>query len=233
MARVCVAFGANLGDAQATVLQAIQDVGALASTQLQKASSLYASAPLEATGPEFVNAVAIYSTNLPPLDLLDALQNEDRVSGDERSDTQQVQRAIDQLEANQVQAVQAQAQREVMFSMTLPFVDGNPVELTFRRPPRGDGSPPVITVNVHSKSESLGPVWLQTKLTGTDKVELTMWAEMADVAQQARARQDALAGELTQAGLNLQAFKVVHGARPAQDADWTPSGRGLVVDISA
>ena len=84
MARVCVAFGANLGDARATVLQAIQDVGALTTTQLQKASSLYASAPLEATGPEFVNAVAIYSTNLPPLNLLDALQNLENRAGRER-----------------------------------------------------------------------------------------------------------------------------------------------------
>lgn len=79
-----MAFGANLGDARATVLQAIQDVGALTTTQLQKASSLYASAPHEATGPEFVNAVAIYSTNMPPLDLLDALQNLENRAGRER-----------------------------------------------------------------------------------------------------------------------------------------------------
>ena len=79
-----MAFGANLGDARATVLQAIQDVGALAATQLQRASSLYASAPHEATGPEFVNAVAIYSTNLLPLDLLDSLQNLENRAGRER-----------------------------------------------------------------------------------------------------------------------------------------------------
>jgi len=79
-----VAFGANLGEAQATVLQAIQDVGALASTQLVKASSLYASAPHEATGPEFVNAVAIYDTDLPPFALLDALQNLEKTAGRER-----------------------------------------------------------------------------------------------------------------------------------------------------
>lgn len=79
-----MAFGANLGDAQATVLQAIQDVGTLATTQLQQASSLYASAPHTAKGPEFVNAVAIYSTNLPPLDLLDALQNLENKAGRER-----------------------------------------------------------------------------------------------------------------------------------------------------
>lgn len=79
-----MAFGANLGEAQATVLQAIQDVGALATSQLVKASSLYASAPHEATGPEFVNAVAIYDTDLPPLALLDALQNLEKTAGRER-----------------------------------------------------------------------------------------------------------------------------------------------------
>jgi len=79
-----VAFGANLGEAQTTVLQAIQDVGALANTQLQIASSLYASAPHEAIGPEFVNAVAMYDTDLPPLELLDALQNLEKTAGRER-----------------------------------------------------------------------------------------------------------------------------------------------------
>jgi 2-amino-4-hydroxy-6-hydroxymethyldihydropteridine diphosphokinase len=79
-----VAFGANLGEAQATVLKAIQDVGALATTQLVKVSSLYASAPHKAVGPEFVNAVAMYDTDLPPLELLDALQNLETISGRER-----------------------------------------------------------------------------------------------------------------------------------------------------
>ena len=79
-----MAFGANLGKAQATVLQAILDVGALATSQLVKASSLYASAPHEAAGPEFVNAVAMYDTDLPPLALLDALQNLEKTAGRER-----------------------------------------------------------------------------------------------------------------------------------------------------
>ena len=79
-----MAFGANLGEAQATVLHAILDVGALATSQLVKASSLYASAPHEAAGPEFVNAVAMYDTDLPPLELLDALQNLEKTAGRER-----------------------------------------------------------------------------------------------------------------------------------------------------
>ena len=84
MVQVCIAFGANLGDARATVLQAIQDVGALANTQLQIASSLYASAPHEAIGPEFVNAVAMYDTDLPPLEFLGGLQNLETIAGRER-----------------------------------------------------------------------------------------------------------------------------------------------------
>jgi len=84
LVQVCVAFGANLGEAQASVLQAIQDVGALANTQLQIASSLYASAPHAALGPEFVNAVAMYDTDFSPLELLDALQNLETIAGRER-----------------------------------------------------------------------------------------------------------------------------------------------------
>ena len=79
-----MAFGANLGDAKGAVLQAIADVGGLASTQLLKASVLYASAPVEAIGPQFINAVALYNTELPPLDLLDALQRLENTAGRER-----------------------------------------------------------------------------------------------------------------------------------------------------
>ena len=79
-----MAFGANLGDAEGAVLQAISDVGGLTSTQLLKASALYASAPVEAIGPQFINAVALYNTDLPPLDLLDALQRLENTAGRER-----------------------------------------------------------------------------------------------------------------------------------------------------
>ena len=162
--------------------------------------------------------------------LLSAMEDQDSASD---ADTLLVRRSVDSLEASQVQAVQAQAQREVMFSLTLPFFDANPAELVFRRAPQREGEPQVFTVNVHSKSEELGPVWLQTQLTGTQRVDLTMWATQGSVVEQARQRRAELGGELSAAGLNLQTFQVVHGPRPSAGAEWTPSGRGLVVDISA
>jgi 2-amino-4-hydroxy-6-hydroxymethyldihydropteridine diphosphokinase len=80
----CVALGANLGDAVVTVQQALRDVANLPTTQLLKASSLYCSAPYEAQGPDFINAVALVQTQLSPLALLHALQALELQSGRER-----------------------------------------------------------------------------------------------------------------------------------------------------
>jgi 2-amino-4-hydroxy-6-hydroxymethyldihydropteridine diphosphokinase len=80
----CVALGANLGDAVAMVQQALRDVTSLPDTQLFKASSLYRSAPYEAQGPDFINAVVLVQTQLSPLDLLHALQALELQSGRER-----------------------------------------------------------------------------------------------------------------------------------------------------
>ena len=80
----CLALGANLGDAVATVQQALRDVAGLPETQLVKASSLYRSAPYEAQGPDFINAVALVQTQLSPHALLHALQALELQSGRER-----------------------------------------------------------------------------------------------------------------------------------------------------
>ena len=144
-----------------------------------------------------------------------------------------LQRAVDDLEASQVKAVQAQAQQEILFNMTLPFADANPVELTIRRGPKQEGESPLLIINVHSKSEELGPVWLKTQLANSEQVELTMWSEDPSVVSQARSRSSLLGQELGNAGLTMKSFQVIQGARPNETSVWAPSGRGLVVDVSA
>ncbi len=71
--RVFVGIGANLGEAQTTVSKACRDVGQLPGTKLLRQSSLYVSAPHDASGPDFVNAVVELSTALMPHALLDHL----------------------------------------------------------------------------------------------------------------------------------------------------------------
>ena len=79
-----VAIGGNLGDARAAVTRAMADLGTLAGTRVVARSSLYRSAPVDASGPDFINAVVAIDTALSPLDLLAALQGLEEGAGRER-----------------------------------------------------------------------------------------------------------------------------------------------------
>lgn len=79
-----VALGANLGDAQATVRQALRDLQRLPRSRVVACSRLYRTAPLEASGPDFINAVARIETALTALELLEALQALENAAGRER-----------------------------------------------------------------------------------------------------------------------------------------------------
>ena len=73
--RAYIGLGANLGDAAATVAAAMQALGRLPQTNLVARSSLYRSAPHQASGPDYINAVVELRTELAPLALLLELQN--------------------------------------------------------------------------------------------------------------------------------------------------------------
>jgi len=64
--------------------QALRDLAALPQTQLVRASSLYRSAPVDSSGPDYVNAVAEIRTALSPDDLLAELQGLEQAAGRER-----------------------------------------------------------------------------------------------------------------------------------------------------
>ncbi|CAM3458541.1 2-amino-4-hydroxy-6-hydroxymethyldihydropteridinepyrophosphokinase [Bordetella sputigena] len=79
-----IGLGANLGDSAATLHAALRELSATSGIQECLASPFYRSAPVDATGPDFVNAVARLRTSLAPLDLLEALQAIERKHGRER-----------------------------------------------------------------------------------------------------------------------------------------------------
>jgi len=83
--RAFVGVGANLGDARAAVRAALQALNRLPDTHCVAVSSLYRSAPVEASGPDFINAVAELRSTLPPLALLRELQAIERAFGRVRS----------------------------------------------------------------------------------------------------------------------------------------------------
>lgn len=79
-----VGLGANLGAAAQTVLDAMLALDHLPQTRVCRRSSLYCSAPLQASGPDFVNAVVELRTGLGAPQLLMALQALEKAAGRER-----------------------------------------------------------------------------------------------------------------------------------------------------
>ncbi len=79
-----VGLGANLGERETALRNALAGIGALPGTRVLRISSLYRSAPVDAGGPDYLNAVAEIATSLEPFALLQHLQTLERAAGRER-----------------------------------------------------------------------------------------------------------------------------------------------------
>ncbi|MBV7543273.1 2-amino-4-hydroxy-6-hydroxymethyldihydropteridine diphosphokinase [Acidovorax sp. sic0104] len=79
-----IGLGANLGDAPAALRGAVQAMEALPGAQVLQCSALYRSAPVDAAGPDFHNAVVALRSTLAPEELLAALQAIEATAGRER-----------------------------------------------------------------------------------------------------------------------------------------------------
>lgn len=79
-----VGLGANLGDPQAMLRWALEALAHTPGVRLVQASALYRSAPVDASGPDFINAVAKIATTLNAMALLHALQAIENTAGRER-----------------------------------------------------------------------------------------------------------------------------------------------------
>ncbi len=84
MSLAYVGLGANLGDARAALASAFEALAALPGTEVLRRSSIWRSAPIDSSGPDYLNAVAELRTALAPLELLHALQAIERAHGRER-----------------------------------------------------------------------------------------------------------------------------------------------------
>jgi 2-amino-4-hydroxy-6-hydroxymethyldihydropteridine diphosphokinase len=79
-----VGIGANLGDARANVLDAIERLSRLPGAKLLQTSSLYRTAPIDSSGDDYVNAVASLDTELDAHALLQSLFDIEQAHGRER-----------------------------------------------------------------------------------------------------------------------------------------------------
>lgn len=143
-------------------------------------------------------------------------------------------RAVDELEAAQLQTVQDLSRGQLALHVVLPFVDADPVELFFHRPPRSqEQESPPLSVDIHSRARGLGEIWLNTQISGGQQVDLMMWAVKPETAELAKLNATELQFELDAFDLKLRSFQIFNAPRPGQPEEWTPPDRGSVVDARA
>jgi hypothetical protein len=163
-----------------------------------------------------------------------ALLQQQTVEGLEKKDTNELEQAVRELESAQAQAAQKWLNGELSLHVVLPFVDHEPVDLHFQKPARKPNQEePPLTVDIHSRSRTLGEIWLNTTITQGTGVDLVMWALRSDVAGMAKQRATELGLELGAAGLNLQSFQIFNAARPLVRASEASGSRGSVIDTQA
>jgi hypothetical protein len=143
--------------------------------------------------------------------------------------------AVRELESSQADALSSSNQREFSFSFLIPFRDADPVLVTFQKPPATPDEPEApFIINLHTRSDGLGEVWMKTVVGGKTRLDLTMWADRLETAQRAERAKSELAEELESAGLALASLNVFHGRRPSDHPGIAPEeGHGVVFDQRA
>ena len=82
--RTYIGLGANLGDPREAIQAALRELAATPDLTVLKVAPLYASAPIDSSGPNYINTVASLDTSLGPQELLAVLQKIELLHGRER-----------------------------------------------------------------------------------------------------------------------------------------------------
>ncbi len=176
-----------------------------------------------------------------PLDQKSLFYQISRIMGERGLDASNINRAILDIESSQLESQQNMNNRELSFSLLLPFKGFGSVDLSFFRaaPTRSDPKPS-YTFNLHTKNELIGEVWLQTIVEKEIQLKMTMWALRTEISDRAKHSVKNLSDLLENAGLKIDTIEIHNSARPGKTSEHQPSkitplsgSFGSVVDIEA
>lgn len=144
-----------------------------------------------------------------------------------------LQRAIDDIEAAQVESLSAQSRGELAFALVLPFANSNPLDIEFFRASRrrNQKDAPPFTVNIHTNHHVLGELWLKISFLGRSQIDLLVWAIKPATAERARQKVSLLTKSLRESGLSLGLFRVFNSPRPRVPTG--SSAPGAMLDVQA
>lgn len=170
-----------------------------------------------------------------PFDLKSVLrQLTERLQSEYPETAAKLTEVVDEIEAFQLQTLQNDPTRPMPLHLALAFGNGPPVQLTVHRdrvtkPPEESA----WDVELYTRSEDWGQIWLRTRVIGNERVGLTMWAERKDICSLAVQRGHLLRESLREAQLTLNNFRIIHGLRPDTVAPSPSAGPGRLIDCEA
>ncbi len=148
------------------------------------------------------------------------------------SQSQWLEDALSDIESSQLSNVVSPGQEQAM-GLVLAFADSGPVKLKFKKGRSQDpDSSQGWLVDLELNEKELGHVWLRSRISEGNQLELIMWAEVMEVVEMARSQSGPLRQMLLEADLHVHTFQVYHGQKPADhplEQETPPSGR--LVDI--
>ena len=170
--------------------------------------------------------------SLPPnFDLKQLLKTILRSQAPQTIISQDLESAVDEIEARQIESLQAQNNRSVSYTFNMPFTDANPVQVQFERGPSREGEPePDWIINLHTDSGTMGELWLKTTFKPSLRLDMEMWAARSEIAQLARSASSELDKQLQEFGLTLGKMTVHNANRPLGGVHEVKPGG--VVDVS-
>lgn len=150
--------------------------------------------------------------------------------GAESEGLDDIKAALGALEAAQIEAVQAQAQGELLLNMVIPFENWAPLQLSLQRAAATPLQPgPPFVINAYSNDPALGEIWLKSVIEDQATLEIIMWAKQESTAAAAGAAAAVLTAQLAEFGLNLRKISIINGPRSA--AVFVPPESGQMVNI--
>ncbi len=177
---------------------------------------------------------------LHPIDQKILLYQISRIMNEKGLDASNINRAILDIETSQVESHQNLQNRELSFSILLPFKDFGSVDLSFfRAAPTKSNPKPSYTFNLHTKNEMIGEVWLRTVVEKEISLKMTMWALRTEISDKAKSSIQQLEKLLENSGLKIQSFDIHNSARPGNTEKTTTTKKsvtasfGSVIDIEA
>ena len=131
-------------------------------------------------------------------------------------DPQSVNRAILDIEASQLETNQSLQNREIFFSLMLPFRDFGSVDFSFSKIAPNNEKDSPYTFNLHTKNEKLGEIWLRVVVEKRINLNMQMWATDEQTYRKAKNGVSNLKRLLSDAGLQISTFEIFNEEKPGE-----------------